>query len=137
MRKGVNYSPNESDRGKVEALAAFGIAQIDIASYMDMDTDTLQKHYPSELRNGRTRLTLICGQYLIECVEDARNSPRDRSKAAMFLLARCCGWIEKTDSTALDAIAIEIRESVNALKDARTPKPVDKDVDTNAGDQAP
>jgi hypothetical protein len=133
MDRGIIYYPTDKERIIVESLVAFGHSHVAIAEYLDMGIDALKKHFPSELAKGKTSLALTCGRFLVDTVTNTQEKTKDRIQAATYILSRCCGWTEKVDSSALDATAIAIRESVNAVKDALAPKPVNKDVDTNAG----
>lgn len=133
MDMGIVFRPTDKEREVVEALISFGHSHVAVADYLDMDADTLKKHFPDELKKGKTRLSLICGKFLLDTITNSEEKTKDRIQAATYILSRCCGWTEKVDNSALDATAIAIRESVNAVKDALAPKPVNKDVDTNAG----
>lgn len=133
MDVGIIYRPTDKERVIVESLVAFGHSHEAIADYLDMTFLTLRKHFPDELKKGKANLALKCGRFLVDTVTNTQERTKDRIQAATYILSRCCGWTEKVDSSALDATAIAIRESVNAVKDALTPKPVSKDVDTNAG----
>ncbi len=51
--QGQEHVPDIKTRAKVEAFAAAGFAQPMIAQYLDINEETLLKHYKYELHNSR------------------------------------------------------------------------------------
>jgi hypothetical protein len=51
------HRPDERGRRQVEALAAYGVPEFDIARVVGIDAKTLRKHYRDELDLGSTKAT--------------------------------------------------------------------------------
>lgn len=132
MDMGIVYRPTDAERKIVETLAAFGHSIKAISAYLDMDANTLQKHFERELKTGKIELSRKCGGRLYECVQDETAKDSDRNDAAKYLLSRLCGWTEKMPETQLDPQIAAIRDEIRSLKGSL---PVDKDVDTIDGAQ--
>ena len=49
------HIPTDTQRGQVEGMAACGVPHKDIASYIGVSENTLEKWYNDELINGRSR----------------------------------------------------------------------------------
>jgi hypothetical protein len=50
-----SYSPDPPIKGQVEAMAAYGIPEDDIAAVLKVDAKTLRKHFRDELDLGHTK----------------------------------------------------------------------------------
>jgi len=82
------HKPTDAQRGQVQAMAAYGIPQNDIARVIDVSANTLRKHYADELETGATKANAKVGQFLYraasgEALKDGA-SWADCTRAAMF-----------------------------------------------------
>jgi hypothetical protein len=50
-----SHKPDLAQRRQVEAMAGFGIPEVDIAAVLGVDPKTLRKHYRNELDLGETK----------------------------------------------------------------------------------
>ena len=53
------HKPSVGTRRQVEAMAAYGVPETDIARVVAIDPKTLRKHYRDELDTGATKATAI------------------------------------------------------------------------------
>ena len=85
------FSPTSRDRRAVEAMAAAGVAQREIALVMDIGEPTLRRHFRRELTVGAVKAQITVTNALYrEATRRAKPSVR-----AMELWLRCrCGWRE-------------------------------------------
>lgn len=51
--QGKRHKPSDEDRRLVKTLSAVGVRYTDIADKLEIDHDTLTKHYKKELTEGR------------------------------------------------------------------------------------
>ena len=89
------HIPNEITRSEIKALLAFGITQIEVALYMDMDVKTLRKHYRRELDTALTSANFkVAGALYNNAVNENNVS------AQMFWLKTKGGWKEDKEETS-------------------------------------
>jgi len=50
--QGKRHKPSDEDRRLVKTLSAVGVRYVDIADKLEIDHDTLTKHYKHELMEG-------------------------------------------------------------------------------------
>ena len=55
---------DEHGRRQVEALAGYGVPEVDIARVVSVDPKTLRKHYRDELDLGATKATAKVAEFL-------------------------------------------------------------------------
>ena len=60
------YKPTDAERGQVEAMAAYGIPQDEIALVVGIAKNTLRKHFEDELATGATKANAKVGQFLFK-----------------------------------------------------------------------
>ena len=96
--QGIAHIPTDESRKLVRTLAAVGIRHEDIASKLEINTDTLTKHYRKDLDEGRIDANAAIGKTLYE---QARNG---NTGAAIFWLKTRAGWKETqvTEMTGAD-----------------------------------
>ncbi len=85
------HEPTDEDREMVEAMAAFGVPQADIAKVLRLSENTLRKHYPDELEMGSTKATTKVAANLFKM---ATGSGREAVTAAIFWMKTRAGWKE-------------------------------------------
>ena len=59
-----SHRPDERGRRQVEALAAYGVPELNIARVVGIDPKTLRKHYRDELDLGATKATAKVAEFL-------------------------------------------------------------------------
>ena len=82
------HKPDPAQRRQVEAMAAYGIPEIDIAAVLGVDPKTLRKHYRDELDLGETKANAQVAGFLF-------NSARSGNVTAqIFWLKTRARWRE-------------------------------------------
>ena len=122
------HKPDPVTRRQVEAMAAYGIPEADIATVIAIDPKTLRRHYRRELDTGHIKANTKVAENLYR---RATGESREAVTAAIFWLKTRARWKETTvhevtetigpgDATAdarrLSAIAMLIARS--QLRDA-------------------
>jgi hypothetical protein len=85
-----SHRPDERGRRQVEALAAYGVPELDIARVVGVDPKTLRKHYRDELDRS-TKATAKVAEFLF------RKPTTEGSQcvtAAIFFMKTRGGWRE-------------------------------------------
>jgi len=82
------HQPDPGLRRQVEAMAAYGIPEDDIARVVTIDPKTLRKHYRDELDMGATKANAQVAGFLFN---SARNG---NVSAQIFWLKTRAGWKE-------------------------------------------
>lgn len=84
------YVPTDADRGRVEAMAGFGIDHASIADLLGMRAQSLRRHFRRELDLGAVKANTLVAQKLFEkCKAGELN-------AVIFWLRTRAGWKETT-----------------------------------------
>ena len=87
------HGPNDGTRRQVEAMAAYGIPEWDIARVLGIDPKTLRKHYAEELATGHVKANARVAETLFrKAVDPALTAPS--VNAAIFWLETRAGWRE-------------------------------------------
>jgi hypothetical protein len=82
------HKPDPAQRRQVEAMAAYGIPEADIAGVLGVDPKTLRKHYREELDFGETKANAQVAGFLFNA---ARNG---NVTAQIFWLKTRARWRE-------------------------------------------
>jgi hypothetical protein len=82
------HKPDPAQRRQVEAMAAYGIPELDIAAVLGVDPKTLRKHYREELDLGETKANAQVAGFLFNA---ARNG---NVTAQIFWLKTRARWRE-------------------------------------------
>jgi hypothetical protein len=85
------HRPDASSRRQVEAMAAYGVPEINIANVVGIDPKTLRKHYRDELDNGQVKATAKVAESLFR---KATSEGPQSVTAAIFWLKTRGGWRE-------------------------------------------
>ena len=85
------HRPDERGRRQVEALAAYGVPETDIARIVGIDPKTLRKHYRDELDLGATKATAKVAKFLLR---KATTEGPQCVTAAIFWMKTRGGWRE-------------------------------------------
>jgi hypothetical protein len=87
----VAHKPDPSLQRQVEAMAGFGVPEIDIAGVIGIDAKTLRKHYRGELDHGHVKANVRVAENLYR---KATGEGRESVIAAIFWLKTRAGWRE-------------------------------------------
>ena len=85
------HAPDTVLRRQVEAMAAYGVPELDIARVVGIDPKTLRKHYRDELDTGRVKATAKVAEFLFR---RATTEGPQAVTAAIFWLKTRGGWRE-------------------------------------------
>ena len=123
--------PHEPDpvlRRQVEALAGYGIPELDIAGVVGIDPKTLRRHYRAELDHGHVKANAKVAENLFR---KATGEGREAVPAAIFWLKTRAGWREtpqahevgvydlsKISVRDLDRMLITLQAAMPAAEDA-------------------
>lgn len=88
MTQGKLHVPTEENKRLVKTLSAVGIRHEDIATKIDISSDTLVKHYKRELDDGRVDANAAIGRSLYEQAKTGNTT------AMIFWLKTRAGWKE-------------------------------------------
>jgi hypothetical protein len=86
-----SHKPDSASRRQVEALAGYGIPELDIAGVIEIDPKTLRKHYRHELDHGHVKANAKVAENLYR---KATGEGREAVVAAIFWLKTRAGWQE-------------------------------------------
>jgi hypothetical protein len=82
------HKPDPASRRQVEAMAAYGIPEIDIARVVGVDPKTLRKHYRDELDMGETKANAQVAGFLFNAARSGNVT------AQIFWLKTRARWRE-------------------------------------------
>ena len=82
------HKPDLAQRRQVEAMAAYGIPEINIAGVLGVDPKTLRKHYRDELDLGETKANAQVAGYLFNAAKNGNVT------AQIFWLKTRAKWRE-------------------------------------------
>jgi hypothetical protein len=85
------HKPDAVLRRQVEAMAGFGVPEVDIARVFAIDPKTLRKHYRDELDTGHVKATAKVAEFLYR---KATTDGPQAVTAAIFRLKTRGGWRE-------------------------------------------
>ena len=85
------HEPTPMTRRNVEALAGYGVPEVDIAGVIGIDPKTLRKHYPQELRYGHVKANAKVAENLFR---KATGDGRESVIAAIFWMKTRAQWKE-------------------------------------------
>ena len=86
--QGKRHKPTDEDRRLVKTLSAVGVRYIDIADKLEIDHDTLTKHYKKELTEGRMEANAAVAQTLFQ------QAKAGNTAAMIFWLKTRAQWRE-------------------------------------------
>ena len=85
------HQPDAGYRKQVEAMAGYGVPELDIARVVGIDPKTLRKHYRQELDGGHIKANAKVAENLFR---KATGEGRESVIAAIFWLKTRAGWRE-------------------------------------------
>ena len=89
------HRPDPTTRRQVEALAAYGVPEADVARVVGIDPKTLRKHYRDELDTGHIKATAKVAEFLFR---KATTDGPQCVTAAIFWMKTRGGWRESPQS---------------------------------------
>ncbi|MEX0853890.1 MAG: ParB N-terminal domain-containing protein [Bauldia sp.] len=95
-------------RRQVEAMAGYGIPEVDIACVLEIDPKTLRRHYRKELAKGHIKATAKVAENLFR---KATGEGRESVIAAIFWLKTRAGWKE----TSVTELAAKDKEPITII----------------------
>ena len=104
------HNPDPVTRRQVEAMAAYGIPEADIATVIEIDPKTLRRHYRKELDTGHIKANTKVAENLYR---KATGEGREAVVAAIFWLKTRARWKETTVnevSVTSDPIAVLLKD---------------------------
>ena len=115
------HRPDPVTRRQVEAMAAYGIPEADIAKGVAIDPKTLRKHYRTELDTGAIKATAKVAEFLFR---KATTEGPQCVTAAIFWMKTRGGWRETAtapDTGIVPRINITWHPTPPALPEAAGP----------------
>ena len=103
------HLPDPAQRRQVEAMAAYGIPEADIARAVNIDPKTLRKHYRDELDFGTIKANTQVAGFLFN---SARNG---NVTAQIFWLKTRARWKEVQVSEVVHDVADPIRTLMDRI----------------------
>jgi hypothetical protein len=85
------HAPDTVSRRQVEAMAAYGIPEVDIARVIGIDPKTLRRHYRDELDTGHIKANAKVAEFLFR---KATTEGHQCVTAAIFWMKTRGGWRE-------------------------------------------
>ncbi len=96
------HEPTEKTRAEVAALVSFGNTQEEIAGYIGISIDTLERRYRDELDNSVVRANAkVAAKLFRKAIEG------DDIKAQIFWLKTRARWREKDDAPSVSDKIVE------------------------------
>ncbi len=89
------HKPDAANRRQVEAMAGYGVPEIDIARVLRIDPKTLRKHYRDELDGGHVKANAKVAENLFR---KATGDGPQSVTAAIFWMKTRARWKETTVS---------------------------------------
>ena len=96
------HEPTEKTRAEVAALVSFGNTQEEIAGFIGISIDTLERYYRDELDNSVVRANAKVAAKLFRKAIDG-----DDIKAQIFWLKTRARWREKDDASSVSDKIVE------------------------------
>lgn len=93
MPQGFPHVPTEATRVIATTLSAYGVTHEDIARKLEIDADTLVKHYRRELDTGRIEANSRVAERLYQ-IATQKETGKASVTAMMFWLKTRAGWRE-------------------------------------------
>ncbi len=105
-----SHEPTPALRRQVEAMAGYGVPEIDIGRVLAIDPKTLRKHYRDELDNGHVKANVKVAENLYR---KATGEGRESVVAAIFWLKTRARWKE----TTVNEVSHDLADPVKSLMD--------------------
>ena len=106
------HKPEPAIRRQVEAMAAYGVPETDIARVIGIDPKTLRKHYREELDTGQIKANSRVAESLYR--KATTDGPQSVT-AAIFWLKTRARWKETQVSEVTHDVADPMREMMQRI----------------------
>lgn len=106
------HSPDPSLRRQVEAMAAYGVPEADVARVIGVDPKTLRKHYRGELDTGQIKANSKVAESLYR--KATTDGPQSVT-AAIFWLKTRARWKETVVSEVTHDTSDPIKELMRSI----------------------
>jgi hypothetical protein len=103
-----SHQPTTIGRRNVEALAGYGVPEVEIAGVIGIDPKTLRKHYPKELKFGHVKANAKVAENLFR---KATGDGPQSVTAAIFWMKTRARWKE----TSVTELAIRHEDALELL----------------------
>ena len=107
-----SHKPDAGVRRQVEAMAAYGVPEADIARVIGIDAKTLRKHYPAELDTGHIKANSKVAESLFR---KATGEGPQSVTAAIFWLKTRGRWKETLVNEITHDVADPIRDMMDRI----------------------
>lgn len=97
-----SHNPDPAQRRQVEAMAAYGIPESEIAAVLELDPKTLRKHYRQELDHGETKANAQVAGFLFNAARSGNVT------AQIFWLKTRARWKEQPSEVSHTAMVAKI-----------------------------
>jgi len=98
------HQPDDDQRRQVEAMAGYGVPEVDIALVIAIDPKTLRKHYRKELKMGHVKANMKVAENLYR---KATGEGKEAITASIFWLKTRAGWKETSISELNHRVGVE------------------------------
>lgn len=109
------HIPTDEQRKQVEAMAAYGIPELDIARVIGIDRSVLRKHYRDELETAHVKANTRVADNLFKI---ATGTGREAVTAAIFWLKVRAGWSEYAPSPLPPPLGKKEQAQIDAVASA-------------------
>jgi hypothetical protein len=107
------YQPIEADRGKVEAMVAYGIPQEEIGATLGISHPTLRRYFKREIQTGTQKANAKVAESLYNAATKGKGQPA--VTAAIFWLKCRAGWKETTILAHQGKLEVETKPDLSML----------------------
>jgi hypothetical protein len=108
------HAPDAANRRQVEAMAGYGVPEIDIARVLRIDPKTLRKHYRDELDGGHVKANAKVAENLFR---KATGDGPQSVTAAIFWMKTRARWKETTVSEVTHDVGDPIKVLMARIAD--------------------
>jgi len=119
------HKPDSSVRRQVEAMAGYGVPEVEIVGVVGVSPKTLRKHYRDELDHGHVKANAKVAENLYR---KATGEGREAVIAAIFWLKTRAGWKE----TTVQELAAKDDKPLVIFRTIIEPKPAPREVTEHA-----
>ena len=112
----MKYKKNEKHKAEVIALKSFGITNAEIATYLGVSPDTIERHYKQELKTARIRANAEVASKLF------KKATKDEDLSAIIFWLKTQGRWRTEDSKANTEATNEISKEIISLRERLSQK---------------
>jgi len=109
-----SHKPDPATRRQVEAMAAYGVPEADIARVVGLDAKTLRKHYRDELDTGHIKANSRVAESLFR---KATGEGSQSVTAAIFWLKTRARWKEVVVNETTHDVSDPVKDMLRRIAD--------------------